>query len=78
VAFDGVDSAKAFATKTGVTYPLWLDPDGATQRALKVSVLPTTVFVSADGVVRRTTFGALDESKLRSTITEVFGSAVGA
>jgi hypothetical protein len=34
------------------------------------------VFVSADGVVRKTTFGALDETKLTAAISAVFGPAV--
>jgi cytochrome c biogenesis protein CcmG, thiol:disulfide interchange protein DsbE len=75
-AQDGVDTAKAFAARTGVTYPLWLDRNGATQAVLKVSLLPTTVFVSADGVIRKTTFGALDETKLTAAISAVFGPAV--
>ncbi len=77
-ASDGVDAARAFVAKAGVTYPVWLDNGQATQLALKVSVLPTTVFVSADGVVRKTSFGAFDEGKLRAAITEVFGASAGA
>lgn len=77
-ALDGVDAARTFAAKAGVTYPVWLDEGQATQLALKVSVLPTTVFVSADGVVRKTSFGAFDEAKLRAAITEVFGASAGA
>ena len=77
-ALDGVDAARTFAARAGVTYPVWLDKGQATQLALKVSVLPTTVFVSADGVVRKTSFGAFDEGKLRAAITEVFGASAGA
>ena len=72
-AQDGVATATAFAVKVGVTYDLWLDDNGAAQAALGVTVLPTTIFVSPEGKVVKTSFGALTADKLRSTITELFG-----
>jgi thiol-disulfide isomerase/thioredoxin len=72
-AQDGVATAKAFAAKVGVTYDLWLDNGGAAQAALGVTVLPTTIFVSAEGTVVKTSFGALTAEKLKTTITELFG-----
>jgi len=72
-ASDGIEVAKAFAAKVGVTYDLWLDNKGAAQAALGVTVLPTTIFVSPDGKVVKTSFGALSAAKLKATITELFG-----
>jgi len=57
VAFVGVDvsdqtdAARAFAAKTGVTYPLATDPTGATAGRFRIAGLPYTVILSPTGKV---------------------------
>ena len=48
---DAEEAATAMAERTGVTYDLARDVDGALGRALDVTTFPTTVLVAADGTV---------------------------
>lgn len=46
------ETARRFVEPLGITYPVLLDPDGATARAYGVKALPITWLVDARGVVR--------------------------
>ncbi len=46
------DTVRRFVEPLGITYPVLLDPDGATARAYGVKALPITWLVDARGVVR--------------------------
>ncbi|QYG91119.1 TlpA family protein disulfide reductase [Iamia sp. SCSIO 61187] len=48
---DTVEAATRLVDRTGVTYDLARDVDGALGRALDVTTFPTTVLVDADGTV---------------------------
>src|SRR5215211_7446496 len=65
---DRVDAARRLADKTGVTYPLLRDPDGAFFAAMELAVMPTTLFVSADGTVKDVEAGALDGDELHQLV----------
>jgi cytochrome c biogenesis protein CcmG, thiol:disulfide interchange protein DsbE len=48
---DAEEAAVAMAERTGVTYDLARDVDGALGRALEVTTFPTTFLVDADGTI---------------------------
>jgi cytochrome c biogenesis protein CcmG, thiol:disulfide interchange protein DsbE len=66
---DRDEKADEMATKTGVTYLLVRDPRGDAFFELGLTVMPTTLFVDADGTVVATEFGELTEDELTELIT---------
>jgi thiol-disulfide isomerase/thioredoxin len=54
--------AVAFADEYGLTYPQVADPEAATRKPLRVSALPVTVFVAADGTVRHVVYGEVESA----------------
>ncbi len=82
VGFLGVDyldeeaAARRLAADTGVTYPLAADPKGTEVAKLGVTALPTTLFFSADGVLRGRRFGELTADRLRDAIRSYLGQEV--
>jgi cytochrome c biogenesis protein CcmG/thiol:disulfide interchange protein DsbE len=82
VGFLGVDyldeagAARRLVADTGVTYPLAADPQGSEVAKFGVTALPTTLFISADGVLRGRRFGELDADRLRAAIRSYLGQAV--
>jgi len=70
---DNVAQALQLAADTGVSYELVEDVDGAYFRAVKARGMPTTVFVSADGVIVYRHAGPLTEQALRDLIGEHLG-----
>jgi hypothetical protein len=69
VAIIGVDwqdplpgRAIAFAEEYGLTYPQVADPEAATRAPLRVSGLPVTLFVDADGKVRHAVYGEVESA----------------
>jgi cytochrome c biogenesis protein CcmG/thiol:disulfide interchange protein DsbE len=79
VGFLGVDfldeegAARRLVAETGVTYRLAADPKGTQVTKFGVSALPTTLFFSADGVLRGRRFGELDAEQLRAAIGRYLG-----
>lgn len=67
---DTADTARSFAAQFGVTYPTYLDPDGAVLTANGIATFPSTLFVRADGTVARLKAGEISEDELRRTIDE--------
>jgi cytochrome c biogenesis protein CcmG/thiol:disulfide interchange protein DsbE len=66
--------AIAFANELGLTYPQLADPEGATRAPLRITTLPRTLFVDADGSVVYTEFAALTSAdQLRSLIKHHLG-----
>jgi cytochrome c biogenesis protein CcmG, thiol:disulfide interchange protein DsbE len=82
VGFLGVDyldeerAARRLVADTGVTYPLAADPKGTEVAKFGVTALPTTLFFSAEGVLRGRRFGELDADRLRAAIGTYFGQQV--
>jgi thiol-disulfide isomerase/thioredoxin len=79
IAFVGMNSAgdpkskaREFATKTGVTYPLWHDDDGAYSAAFQVVSLPHTVITDAAGTVVWQKQGRLSGAELANKLKELF------
>jgi peroxiredoxin len=57
---EGARAARAFGEKTGLTFPLLLDPETKTTRAWNARVLPASFVVGPDGRIRYSYFGAID------------------
>jgi thiol-disulfide isomerase/thioredoxin len=76
VAFVGIDTvdgetpARALAARTGVTYDLGFDPDGAIAKSFGVINLPTTILIAADGQVVSSNFGERSADQLTQAINE--------
>ena len=62
---DTGDKASSFLTDVGVTFDQYLDPDGAISAELRISGLPATIVLDADGKVVSIHSGALDEQGIR-------------
>lgn len=71
---DREDAARELAADTGVTYELGFDSSGIIRQS-GGAVLPTTVFVAADGTILETHALVLDEAELRQKLDEHFGVA---
>lgn len=76
VGIDPLDSEgdlRDFADEVGVTYPLYRDPDGVFQVDLGIELIPTTLFVRADGTIARLFMGALDQDSLAALVASELG-----
>ncbi len=79
VIFLGLDvrdtrsAADALIERTGVTYLLGEDPDGAILASFDGIAMPTTIFIDAEGNVVGRHSGTIFEEDLRRLISEIFG-----
>ena len=79
VRFIGVDhqdsrtAAQAFVARSGVQYRSGFDPDGTAAAAYGIRGLPTTVLVSAGGLLVETVTGALTAIQLERLLTDGLG-----
>lgn len=62
--------AQPLIDRTGVTYPLGRDPQGALVRAFGGMNLPTTVLITADGTIAHVHTGAVTADELQALIDE--------
>jgi len=69
---DSRAAASDFVTARHITYPLLFDPDDVVSPQLGIAVMPTTLFVSADGVVVKSHAGALSADELTKLIQGSF------
>jgi thiol-disulfide isomerase/thioredoxin len=75
VGLDRADSrsdATSFARQRKITYDLLFDPDDTLAPQLGVAVMPTTLLVSANGVVVKTLAGAVSADQLTAAIKQAF------
>jgi cytochrome c biogenesis protein CcmG, thiol:disulfide interchange protein DsbE len=62
-------SARAFARRFGLTYPILLDREGSVSRTYLLRALPTTYIVDRRGIIRAVVLGGpMAEGFLRSTV----------
>lgn len=70
-------AAETFRERTGVTYRMVYDPDGAFYSRFQPNVLnpvmPITIFADQNGTVMDKHFGPLTEQQLRDRLRELFG-----
>ncbi len=64
-------AGRRIAEETGITYRAVWDADGTAATQLRAGLLPTTVFVHADGTVARVHLGALSADDLRAEISDL-------
>lgn len=69
---DDAAPAAAYLADIGVTFPQYLDADGDLTAELRITGLPATLFVAADGSVEVHS-GALDEAELLELVADQFG-----
>ena len=69
---DDPDKVSEFLELNSIDLPVLMDRDGRFTSAIKVSGVPTTVFVSADGEVVARHKGVLDEEDLASLTAKNF------
>jgi DsbE subfamily thiol:disulfide oxidoreductase len=74
---DELDEAEALVARTGVTYDIGLDPDGALFGDLEVVSMPSTFLVDGDGVIVHRHAGLLTEGQLRDLLAEHLGVTRG-
>ncbi|GAB4429077.1 MAG: hypothetical protein OHK0015_12630 [Chloroflexi bacterium OHK40] len=60
--------AAAFGAGLGLSFPLVIDPAGLIADSFRVTVLPTTYVIDAEGVVRAQHLGPLDRERLRELL----------
>ncbi len=64
--------AISFAAELGLTYPQLADPEAATRGPLRVSGLPVTMFVDADGRVQHVEYGAVQSADDLATLVATY------
>ena len=67
---DGVERAREFVQRVGVTYDILRDPQGDFVVAMKLVGMPTTLFVAADGTVVDVHNGVLDAPTLTAMVQD--------
>ncbi|MDP3063474.1 MAG: TlpA disulfide reductase family protein [Chloroflexota bacterium] len=65
---EDASTAKAFADKTGMTYPIGLDPRGVLATEYRLAGLPSHFFVDRNGILREIRIGLLSEASMRQTL----------
>lgn len=66
---DSLPAAVELVNQEGLTFPILLDHDGATARLYRMSALPTTVFIDAEGIVQGVIVGGpLSEAFLMAQV----------
>jgi len=70
---DRPQDAQSFADRYGVTYPLYLDPNGEALKKSGVGTFPVTLFVDANGVIVKQHAGEITSTQLADYISTYFG-----
>jgi len=68
-AGDGKDEVLQFANSLGLTFPIWLDPDGAALNAFKNGNLPNSYVIDRSGTVRYAWTGEISLAMLEKYVT---------
>lgn len=64
-------TARAFAEKMGITYPITLDPRGSLSTKYSVAGLPSHFFVDKNGILREVRLGQLSNKSMVQTLDRV-------
>jgi thiol-disulfide isomerase/thioredoxin len=70
-AGDGKDQVLAFAQKLGLTFPVWLDPDNASLKAINNGNLPNSYVIDRTGNVRLAWTGEISLAALEKYVTPI-------
>lgn len=69
VAEASIDAVRAFLQERGITFPVWLDMQGEASDIYRVTSLPTTFFIDAQGTICEVVIGGpMAEALLRTRV----------
>ncbi len=68
-----MDLAKAHVADNGYTFPVYFDTASLAAEAYRISSIPTTYFISADGTIVSGASGMLDAASLEEGICSILG-----
>jgi thiol-disulfide isomerase/thioredoxin len=69
----GADAA-SLAAELGLRFPQVLDPKAQVQAALRITGMPSTIFVDASGAIVEIHSGELERQELEARLTEHFAT----
>jgi len=70
---DSAEVAAQWAADMGVTFPLYTDRNADLLTQVGVGTMPTTLFVSTDGIIVATHSGEISAAELRAALATNFG-----
>lgn len=70
---DSAEVAAKWADDVGVTFPLYTDRNADLLTEVGVGTMPTTLFISTDGIIVDTHAGEISAEELRAALTKNFG-----
>jgi len=76
IAIESGDSAEVvsnFIQKSKLTFPIWLDPEGAAVAAFHNLGLPNSYVIDQDGMVRMSWTGQINRATLEKYVTPLLG-----
>lgn len=68
-----VEGTKQFVEENGYAFPVYFDTSLEAYRAYRVTAIPMTLFIDADGKLISSELGAMSESTLAGYLKEYFG-----
>ena len=74
-AGDGKDEVLQFTTSLGLTFPIWLDPDGAALNAFKNGNLPNSYVIDRNGIVRYAWTGEISLAMLEKYVSPLIAES---
>ena len=72
----GPDAAE-LVDELGLSFTQVLDPKATVQAAVRITGMPSTIFVDADGTIVDVHAGELDTDELEAKLVELFGATFG-
>jgi thiol-disulfide isomerase/thioredoxin len=69
---DSAEDAAKWAADMGVTFPLYTDRNADLLTEVGVGTMPTTLFVSTDGIIVDTHAGEISDEEMRAALTKNF------
>lgn len=70
---DTGEQASELIDELGLSFPQVLDPEGRIQRFLRITGMPSTIFIDANGEVLDIHAGEVDRSELLALLAENYG-----
>ena len=74
-AGDGKEEVLQFANSLGLTFPIWLDPEGAALNAFKNGSLPNSYVIDRSGTVRYAWTGEISLAMLEKFVTPLIAES---
>lgn len=66
---DHTDAVRSYVDASGFTFPVLLDPHGSVATSYNVQLLPSTIFVNAQGVVTAKHHGPMAQTQIERYLT---------